>query len=219
MKILIAEDDLTSQVMLESLLTKWEYKVTVTDNGQQAYDVLQEDDAPSIALLDWEMPHLDGAALCKMLREQKQKRPIYLILLTSRRGSEFISQGLLAGADDYISKPYDNNELKARIEVGTRMLQLQNQMIEQNKLEGVLEMAGAVCHELNQPLQTVSGYSELLLMDLDPDDPNYMMIKNIKAGINRIAELTRKIMNITKYQSKPYMHGKIVDLEPSSKHL
>lgn len=106
MKILIAEDDLTSRIMLESLLTKWGYEVTVTDNGQQAYDVLQEDNAPSLALLDWEMPHLDGETLCKMLRQQKPKSPIYLILLTSRKEGKYITQGLLTGADDYISKPY-----------------------------------------------------------------------------------------------------------------
>ncbi|MDY0376630.1 MAG: response regulator [Desulfobacterium sp.] len=218
MKILIAEDDLTSRVVLESLLTKWGYEVTVTDNGQQAYNVFQEDDPPSIALLDWEMPHLDGAALCKRLRQQKQKRPIYLILLTSRQEGKYITQGLLAGADDYVSKPYDNNELKARVEVGKRMVELQSQMLEQTKLEGVLEMAGAVCHELSQPLQAVSGYSEILLMDLEPNDPNYEKIKNIKAGIDRIGELTKRIMRITSYQSKAYLQGKIVDLDQASKH-
>lgn len=219
MKILIAEDDLTSQVMLESLLTKWEYEVTVTDNGKQAFAIFQEDDAPSIGLLDWEMPHLDGVALCKLLKQQKQKKPIYLILLTSRKDCKYITQGLLAGADDYISKPYDNNELKARIEVGRRMVQLQNQMIGQKRLEGVLEMAGAVCHELNQPLQAVSGYTEILLMDLEPNDPSYEKIQRIRAGIDRIGKLTGKIMNITRYESKPYLKGKIVDIEQASKHL
>lgn len=218
MKILIAEDDLTSRLVLESLLTKWGYEVTVTDNGQQAYNVFQEDDPPSIALLDWEMPHLDGAALCKRLRQQKQKRPIYLILLTSRQEGKYITQGLLAGADDYVSKPYDNNELKARVEVGKRMVELQSQMLEQTKLEGVLEMAGAVCHELSQPLQAVSGYSEILLMDLEPNDPNYEKVKNIKTGIDRIGELTKRIMRITSYQSKAYLQGQIVDLDQASKH-
>lgn len=217
MKVLIAEDDLTCRVVLESLLTKWGYEVIVTDNGQQAYTVFQEDDTLSLALLDWEMPHLDGAAMCKMLRQEKLKKPIYLILLTSRRESKYITQGLLAGADDYISKPYDNNELKARVEVGRRMVELQNQMLEQKKLEGVLEMAGAVCHELNQPLQTVSGYSEILLMDLEPNDPNYEIIKKIKEGIDRIGKLTRRIMGITRYQSKAYLRGQIVDLEEASK--
>jgi len=132
--------------------------VTGTGNGEEAYAIFQEEGAPSLALLDWEMPGLNGAALCKRLREQDHKKPLYLILLISRGKLKDIARGLAAGADDYISKPYDNTELQARIEVGRRVIQLQNKMLEQEKLRGVLEMAGAVCHELNQPLQTVSGF-------------------------------------------------------------
>jgi len=78
-------------------------------------------------------------------------------------------------------------------------------------------MAGAVCHELNQPLQAVSGFSEILLLDLKKEDPNYDMIQKIKVGIDRIGALTGKIMNITQYQSKPYLKSKIVDIEQASK--
>ena len=192
--------------------------MTGTGNGEEAYAIFQEEGAPSLALLDWEMPGLNGAALCKRLREQDHKKPLYLILLISRGKLKDIARGLAAGADDYISKPYDNTELQARIEVGKRVIQLQNQMLEQEKLRGVLEMAGAICHELNQPLQVVSGFSEILLEDLKTEDPNYNMIKDIKAGIDRIGALTGKIMNITQYQSKPYLKSKIVDIEQASQN-
>jgi CheY-like chemotaxis protein len=164
------------------------------------------------------MPGLDGISLCRKLREQERKEPLYLILLTARGESEDIVEGLEAGADDYISKPYDNAELQARINVGRRIIMLQNEMREREKLQGVLEMAGAVCHELNQPLQIVSGYSEMLLMGLKNGDPNYEKLKTIKAGIDRIGELTHKIMKIARYQSKPYLKSKIIDIEQASRH-
>ena len=162
---------------------------------------------------------MDGPTLCRKLREQKRKDMLYLILLISKDEREDILTGLEAGADEYISKPYDNGELRARVNVGKRMITLQNELREREKLQGVLEMAGAICHELNQPLQSVSGFSELLLMDMETGSPNYKMLKNIKTGIERIGDLTRKIMNITRYQSKPYLNeSKIIDIEKASRH-
>ncbi len=218
MKILIAEDDPTSRIMLQAALAKWGYEVISTSDGDEAYAVFQKENSPCLALLDWEMPGMDGASLCRKLREQERKTPLYLILLTSKSNCNDMIQGLHAGADDYISKPYDTTELQARVDVGKRLINLQNQMLQQEKLQGVLEMAGAVCHELNQPLQTVMGFSELLLMDLKTDDPNYQRITTIMAEIARIGELTGKIMTITHYQSKPYLKSKIVDIDQASKH-
>jgi len=216
MKILIAEDDFTSRTMLQAVLTKWGYDVTDTENGDDAFAVLQQEDSPQLAILDWEMPGMDGASLCRTIRGQGRKEPLYLILLTSRGNHKDIVQGLEAGADDYIAKPYNNAELQARVNAGRRMVLLQNEMREREKLQGVLEMAGAVCHELNQPLQSVSGFSELLLMDLAASDKNYETLKAIKSGIGRIGELTRKIMKITRYQSRLYLKSKIVDIEKAS---
>ena len=216
MKILIAEDDMTSRAMLQAVLAKWGYDVTAASDGEQAWAALQEPTPPGLAVLDWEMPGLDGDELCRRLRAQERKEPLYLILLTSRGAPEDIVRGLEAGADDYIAKPYDNAELKARVDVGRRMLMLQNEMREREKLQGVLEMAGAVCHELNQPLQIVSGFSEMLLLDADAGDKNSETLKTIKDGIDRIGELTRRIMKITRYQAKPYLKGRIVDIEQAS---
>ncbi|MBN2706034.1 MAG: response regulator [Deltaproteobacteria bacterium] len=217
MKILIAEDDITSQTMLYAILSKWGYEVSRTADGQKAFAALQETGSPQLAILDWEMPGLDGPSLCRQLRRQNREEPLYLILLTARDEPRDIVLGLEAGADDYIAKPYDRAELQARINVGIRLLNLQNELREQGKIQGVLEMAGAVCHEINQPLQTVLGFSELLLMDMDDSDPKYDLLNSIKSGIDRIGHLTHKIMNITHYQSKPYLAGKIVDIEQASR--
>ena len=218
MKILIAEDDLTSRMVLEAVLTKWGYEVTSTTNGDEAFAALQQSDAPQLAVLDWEMPGMDGAALCRKLRRQKSERPLYLILLTSRAESDDIVRGLEAGADDYVAKPYVNEELQARVNAGRRIIELQNQLRDREKLQGVLEMAGAVCHEINQPLQAVSGWAELLLMDMEQVDSNQEALNNIKEGMDRIGELTRKIMTISKYRTKEYMDGKrmIIDIDQSS---
>ncbi|MFO7913520.1 MAG: response regulator [Desulfotignum sp.] len=216
MKILIAEDDMTSRAMLHAVLTKWGYEVIAAGDGNQAWAALQEPNAPGLAVLDWEMPGINGAELCRRLREQERKEPLHLILLTSRGDSDDIVRGLEAGADDYIAKPYDNAELKARVDAGRRMLVLQNEMREREKLQGVLEMAGAVCHEINQPLQVVSGFSEILLLDADAGDKKYETLKTIKKEIERIGELTHRIMKITRYQAKPYLKGRIVDIHKAS---
>lgn len=217
LRILIAEDDLTSRTMLQGVLAKWGYEVISTCDGEEAYAALQEKNAPQLAVMDWEMPGLDGAALCRKLREQDRKEPLYLILLTSRGDRRDIVKGLEAGADDYIPKPYDSAELRARVNVGRRMITLLNDIREREKLQGVLEMAGAVCHELNQPLQVVSGFSEILLQKTQIDDPNYSLLKNIQAGIDRIGELTYRIMKITHYKSKQYLESRIVDIEQASR--
>jgi len=156
-----------------------------------------------------------GETLCHKLRAKDRQEALYLILLTSRGAREDVVRGLEAGADDYITKPYDIEELRARIKVGRRILALQNELRKQEKLEGVLEMAGAVCHALNQPLQSVSGFSELIMMDVDESDPQYHNLKTIKEEIDRIGKLTRKIMKISKYRVKGYLDGKmkIIDIE------
>ena len=216
MKILIADDDLTSRTMLQGVLTNWGYEVVSTCDGEEAYAALQSQDAPQLVVMDWEMPGLDGAALCRKLRGEERKDPLYMILLTSRGDRRDIVEGLEAGADDYIPKPYDSAELHARVNVGRRMITLLNDMREREKLQGVLEMAGAVCHELNQPLQVVSGYSEILLRKIQPGDPYYSPVKSIQDGVDRIGELTHRIMRIAHYQSKPYLESRIIDIDQAS---
>ncbi|MCG8550310.1 MAG: response regulator [Desulfobacterales bacterium] len=213
MKILVAEDGRTARSMLEAVLTKWGYEVTTVCDGTQALGALQGADAPNLAVLDWEMPGISGPDLCRKLREGARQDPLYLILLTGRNKPDDIAHGLESGADDYIAKPYNITELKARVDAGRRLLTLQNQMREREKLQGVLEMAGAVCHELNQPLQIVLGYAEMLL---EEEDNNSDTLTTIKKEIDRIGELTRRIMKITRYQAKPYLESRIIDIDQSS---
>jgi len=128
MNILIAEDDPVSRKVLEKLLIKWGYEVVVTCDGRQAWQVLQRDDSPKLAILDWMMPELEGVDLCRKIREKESTKTTYIILVTAKGSKEDIVAGLQAGADDYLTKPINCDELRARVQVGRRILELQNSL-------------------------------------------------------------------------------------------
>jgi DNA-binding response OmpR family regulator len=129
MKILVAEDDLTSRRRLEAMLTKWGYEVVSCSNGKQAWERLQNAYTPKLAILDWVMPEMGGIEVCRRLRALDTQNPVYVLLLTVRKEKENIVCGLEAGADDYIIKPFEPDELQARIRVGCRVLQLQEKLV------------------------------------------------------------------------------------------
>jgi len=128
-EVLIAEDDPISRRVLESCLRKWNYRVTVLENGLDAWSVLQQKDAPQMVILDWMMPGLEGTELCRRVRSQQGGRYKYLLLLTAKGRKEDIVAGLEAGADDYLTKPFDVNELRARMRTGQRILELQDALL------------------------------------------------------------------------------------------
>lgn len=129
MRILIAEDDAVSRRLLESTLSKWGYQVIVCSDGMSALQVLQRSDAPSLVLLDWMMPGMDGVDVCREVRQQMREPYMYILLLTARNQRSDIITGLEAGADDYIVKPFDANELRMRLRAGRRILDLQAELI------------------------------------------------------------------------------------------
>jgi DNA-binding response OmpR family regulator len=114
--------------MLEATLAKWDYEVVVTTDGLQALEALKKPDAPALAVLDWMMPGLDGSEVCRQVRETLGDRLLYVLLLTAKGSKDDIVQGLTAGADDYVIKPFDRAELKARLDVGQRILRLQTEL-------------------------------------------------------------------------------------------
>ncbi len=130
MRILIAEDDFTSRTMLAAVLKKSGHEVVVTENGAEAWDTLRKPDAPALAVLDWMMPEMDGVEVVRRLRTMQTDRPPYIILLTSRDEKVDIIAGLDVGANDYLTKPFDQGELRARIEVGRRMVEMQAALVE-----------------------------------------------------------------------------------------
>ncbi|MBA4396613.1 MAG: response regulator [Syntrophus sp. (in: bacteria)] len=128
MRILIAEDDFTSRTVLTAVLKNQGHDVAATANGAEAWEAMQQPDAPRMVILDWMMPEMDGPEVVRRIRALQTDRPPYIIMLTIKSEKENIVRGLEAGADDYLAKPYDPGELHARVNVGRRILELQAAM-------------------------------------------------------------------------------------------
>lgn len=126
MRILVADDDAVHRRRLESHLAKWGHEVVTTDNGSEALEILQGEHAPQLALLDWMMPGMDGPEICGKLHAGPSRSPAYIILVTARDRSEDIVAGLDSGAEDYIAKPFNPEELRARLQVGVRVVELRD---------------------------------------------------------------------------------------------
>lgn len=139
MRVLVVDDDAMIRRLLKSTLTRWEYEVVIATDGEKAWEILQQDDAPSLALMDWTMPRMDGLELCKRVRTLKRSPRPYLIFLTAKGRIEDIVTGLEAGADDYMIKPFEREELRARIHAGRRVLEL-----EQSLADRVVELEEAL---------------------------------------------------------------------------
>jgi two-component system, cell cycle response regulator len=129
-KILVAEDDLTSRTLLKTILTSWGFEVSAVADGEEAWQVLSGASAPRLAILDWMMPGLDGLEVCRRIRAADSPHPPYLVLLTARGSKEDIVAGLEAGADDHVGKPFDRDELRARLHVGQRFTELNEKLMQ-----------------------------------------------------------------------------------------
>lgn len=130
MRILIAEDDLTSRVMLVAVLKKFGHEAVPTVNGEEAWEAMQKSDAPRLAILDWMMPGMSGVEVVRQIRAHTTVPQPYLIMLTTKGEKSDLVAGLEAGADDYLVKPFHPAELKARVAAGIRLVEMQEQMAE-----------------------------------------------------------------------------------------
>jgi phosphoserine phosphatase RsbU/P len=163
-RLLIAEDDMVSRRLLETTLVKWGYEVVVADDGSAAWEVMQGAAAPPLAILDWMMPGMDGIEVCRRVRRVPTATPPYLILLTAKGRREDIVMGLRSGANDYVTKPFDREELRARVQVGIRIVELQQSLAERVQ---ALEEALARVKQL-QGLLPICSYCKKIR-----DDQNY----------------------------------------------
>jgi phosphoserine phosphatase RsbU/P len=171
MKALVADDDRVSAEILSRTLQRWDFDVTVTFDGADAWDKLQAVNVPTLAILDWMMPHLDGPEVCRRVRASLPQGNMYLMLLTALESRRNVIAGLNAGADDYIVKPFDHDELRARVMVGVRVLSLQERLADrvaelQTALSNVKQLRGLLpicsyCKKIrgdDQYWQQVEGY-------------------------------------------------------------
>ncbi len=161
MRVLIAEDDPVSRRVLEAFLQRWGYEVVAVSDGDEAWRSLQRQDAPSLIILDWMMPGVGGVDLCRQVRETGYPSPAYIILITARASREDVVNGLEAGADDYVTKPFHNEELRARIQGGARVIELQTSLAER-----VHELEAALAHvKLLQGLLPICSYCKKIRND------------------------------------------------------
>ncbi len=176
-KVLIADDDRITRRTLELILGEWGYETVAVHDGLTAWEALQQPDGPRLVLLDWLMPGLDGLEICRRVRALPMRQPPYLILLTVRDSRQDMVAGLQSGADDYVVKPFDQEELHARLQTGLRILRLQRDLAEQlrnseealsqvKQLQGLLPIC-SYCKKIRddqnywrQVEEYISAYSE-----------------------------------------------------------
>ena len=207
MRVLIAEDDVTSRMLLKRVLESWGYEVIVTKDGAEAWEELQVTDGPRLAILDWMMPGMDGVDVCRRTRAQETLQPPYLILLTALGDKESVVTGLDAGADDFVRKPYDPDELRARLAVGRRLVELNDELLgAQHALEilartdaltGVLNR-GAIVGELEQEASRAAREGGLLgvgMLDID----RFKLVNDThghSAGDAVLCEIVRRVLGV-----------------------
>jgi len=215
--ILLVDDSPVSSMVVSLILKKnSDYRTVRIWDGTACIKKAKEV-KPDLILLDIQMPGMNGIEVCKVLKKDEETCDIPVIFVTANTDDETLKEAFESGGTDYVRKPVNKIELLARAKSVLLHKKLEKKLLEEEKLSGVLEMAGAICHELNQPMQVVSGYSELLMMDMEKDNLAYTYIKMVKEQTNKMGSITRKLMSITKYETQDYIKGsKIIDINKAS---
>jgi CheY-like chemotaxis protein len=213
--ILIVDDVPENLQVLGTILEAKNYEIALASNGKQALDLIDAIQ-PDLILLDIMMPELDGFEVCRKLKNSETTEKIPIIFLTAKTDTDDIVKGFELGAADYVTKPFNAFELLARVHTNLEVKKVEHERIQKERLQGIIEMSGAVCHELNQPMQAILGYAEMLMMEIEDDNPYYGKINTIKVQIDRMENITQKLMGITKYETMEYLGGRIIDIDKSA---
>lgn len=189
MKILVADDSLAIRVLLKELVSSWGYEPVLAEDGDEAWKEMQVDDPPQLLLIDWEMPGLSGLELCQRIRQQDSSRAPYILILTGRKKTSDIVNALAAGANDHVAKPFQAPELQARLQVGERVLGLQEELNrsteilaeEREVIENTILSMQAASHfqsenvrQLQIPVEKVSG--DILMSAYRPDGTHHIIL-------------------------------------------
>lgn len=213
--VLLVEDEKDTRFILEKLLSKNDFIVETATNGQEALEKLKSF-SPKVILADWTMPVMDGLRLCSTLKNDPKYKTIYFIILTARTSLNDRVKGLDIGADDFLVKPIENQELIARIRSGIRIFDLQNELKLVEHSKALVEMACTIGHNLNNPLSSLSLAIENLKAELDEksianheDD-----LKIIQLSIEKIKILASQLVNIQNPELVDYSgNQKMIRLE------
>ncbi|MFW6066230.1 MAG: diguanylate cyclase [Planctomycetota bacterium] len=184
MRVLIAEDDPVSRRVLEAALKKWGYEVLVAGDGDEAWRVFEAGDGPRLAILDWMMPGKDGVEVSRLIRERGDEDYVYIIMLTARGQKQDLIEGMAAGADDYVTKPFDAGELRVRVRAAQRILDLQDEIIAAR--ESLREQA---THDMLTGLLNRSAIIDTLQRALDYADREGSTVGVVMADLDHFKQI------------------------------
>ena len=211
--ILVVDDDKKLTLLVRGFLEKEKYQVAEAYSGRMALDAIKEA-KPDLIILDIMMPEMDGIEACKRIKADKDTKMIPVIMLTSMSNVKDKVQGLNAGANDYITKPFNPEELIARVKAQLRIKFLENELLRKEEVEAVVKMGIATAHEINNPLTVIIGNLELLFIkkeNLSEEDSTNL--NSILESAMRIKEIVSKMINITRVVETEYAQGKkMIDL-------
>jgi CheY-like chemotaxis protein len=208
----VVDDDEATSFILKKRLEHAGYEVILSESVDEAFEVLEKQ-KPDLVLSDVMMPGSSGYDLCRRIRESTSLRNIPVVLVSARDQVDAIVEGLDAGADDYLAKPFNPDELLARVRSQLRIKELQDQLVAAEQMKVAGELAGAAAHEINQPLTILMGYAEMLVPLVEGDPEVGEKLRKILESAEEIAAAVKKIQQLRGYKTRPYMESdRIIDL-------
>lgn len=214
-KILIVDDKTANRKLLKAIFAKdkKDYEVIEAESGKDALKAVKAD-PPDIILLDVMMPDMDGFQVCTKLKEDEKYNAIPVLFITAMGEIEDKVKGFEAGGADYITKPLDAAEVKARVNAHLRIKEAEAERIQSRQMETVKNMIVTYNHEMNQPLTAIQGYADMLADDVDKDDENYEVFKTIKEQTARVVKILDKIKSLEIIETTEYIPGStMIDLK------
>ena len=209
--VLVIDDSPTIHKVVKHSLKNLGFEVLVAGDGPSGIDMLKQA-KPKLVLLDFMMPGMNGLEVLERIRDVRESRFLPVIMISAKDMVKDKVNALARGADDYLSKPINMHELIARVKAQLRIVDLQRKLANTERLRGVYEMAGAVCHELSQPLTVLIGYTDILSRQVDEAAAD--KLKQVKAAADQAARIINRIQHIQRYETKPYSdQTNIIDLD------
>jgi len=205
-KILIVDDDIYIRSFLQKRLTALGYSVSTSDNGEGGLEMARKE-RPHLIISDWMMPKMDGKQFCQMIKSDPDLKYTYFILLTARDTAEDKIEGMEHGADDFMTKPFNDKELIARVNVGLRITALQQELSKYQHEKAITELAVTIGHEINNPLGIMMLTLQVMKKKLNTPRQIELIndIESVISNGNRVADIVKRLCSLEDPQFKPYL--------------